>query len=375
MNSSSVDAPEDAFGLEIELEGQNLSSRRRAITDYWTVHNDGSLRAPNPEDMAIEYVFHRPLGLQDTTTALTNMMTFLNQDNVTVFESERTSIHVHVNVLQNTLKDILNFIVLSIIFDELFVGQNGPERVGNNFCLRAKDAKGQLIQIRQQIENTGFPFSIDQANRYNSVNIASLNRFGTIEFRSLECTIDLQRVLHWVNTLNTLKQFAKTFNSPEEIIYYFSSWGNEEFIDRVLGPYAEKYKAVPHYGDMLFRGVRIAQEIAYCTDWKRINRNQERMMGNIRVDVTEDRPVSQLPTATTRRQRFDPSRLSIEDAPAQYSMREQIERASPPPVPERTAEMLEAYNRMLNLERERARQSEIERESDEEARWIGRSTY
>lgn len=258
----------DIFGVEIELEGKGVENPTDAIYDYWTAHNDNSLRKLKPGDGAIEYVFSKPYDLKTTEVAVSRMMAFLNGPKITVYDSYRTSIHVHLNFGIEPFRVIYNFMALSLILDELLVSQNGEHRIGNNFCLRAKDALGQVTELTQSIEGGHAFFSLQPNNRYSSINFASLLKFGSIEFRSLECTTHEGRVMHWIKTLNRIKEISRTYRNPAEVIQQFSMFGPREFLSHVLGPYAIKYANVPGVESMLRNGMRIAQDFAYCSAWK-----------------------------------------------------------------------------------------------------------
>lgn len=261
----------DLFGVEIELEGKKVITEEPFVTKFWAQHHDGSLRSAKngPQyDQCIEYVFKHPLTRDETVEALTSLLTYLKSPGVKVFDSYRTSIHVHVNCMAETFRTIVNFITLSIIFDELFVSQNGQYRIGNNFTLRTRDAEGQLNDLIYSITNYANPFSgINAHHRYSSVNIASLGKFGTMEFRSLECTTDLERVIHWVDTCQALKVAARTYRDPRDIIETFSRKDSTDFIKFNLGDQAAKYLAVPDRIDMLHTGMRLAQDFAFCSEW------------------------------------------------------------------------------------------------------------
>jgi len=265
----------ELFGVEIELEGKGgISLMTNELYEYWSPHNDGSLRKLKPGDEAIEYVFKEPLTYEHTAKAIKMMTTFLTRPQVVVYDSYRTSIHVHVNCMSDTLLHVYNFITLAILFDELFVSQNGDHRIGNNFCLRARDAEGQVEDLINSIQKTGAVFSVDAHHRYSSVNFASLAKFGTVEFRSLECTTDPIRIMHWINTINSLKKASRTFENPQEIVRKFSQMDINEFMYQTLGVSAPKYMAVPGYQHMLFDGMRLAQDFAFCSDW--VSKPQEK---------------------------------------------------------------------------------------------------
>lgn len=258
----------EMFGVEVELEGMGgIAKPTLEVNNLWAVHQDGSLRKMGPLDEAIEYVTRQPYDRAKTAAAVKVLMDFLNKPGLKVYDSYRTSIHVHVNCLADTQLHVCNFITLCLLFDELFVSQNGEHRIGNNFCLRAKDAQGQVVELIRSIEMNGNVFGVNPNHRYSSINFASLTKFGTVEFRSLECTTDPIRIMHWIRTIDYLKQASREFKDPQDIIRKFSQVSLHEFCYLVLGPQASKYIKVPGYEEMLFNGMRIAQEFAFCSKW------------------------------------------------------------------------------------------------------------
>jgi len=257
----------DAFGIEVELEGQNLNAPI-SVQTFWTPHHDGSLRKFKHGDYAIEFVSRQPYPYLMTQKSINVLFSWLNSPEVKVYESYRTSIHVHVNYAMETYRTIYNAMTLSLILDELLVSQNGEHRIGNNFCLRAKDAMGQVIDLIRSIERGHNFFDLSANDRYSSINFAALLKFGSIEYRSLECTTHEGRLMHWIRTLQYIKDSARLYKNPTEIIQQFSQKGPYDFLQDVLSSSALKYFNVPGFYNMLFNGMRIAQDFAYCSDWK-----------------------------------------------------------------------------------------------------------
>lgn len=258
----------DVFGIEIELEGQNISVPPPAVHNAWAQHQDGSLRKLHPGDEAIEYVSRSPRDLATTETTLAELLAYLNKPPAKVYDSYRTSVHVHVNCAQETLRTIYNFMTLSFLMDELLVSQNGEHRIGNNFCLRAKDALGQLVALTTSIENGKEFFNFGANERYSSINFASLMKFGSIEFRSMECTLHHGRIMHWIRTLQRMKERSRQFKDPTDVIQLYSRLGPHAFLQDVLGPYAMKYVNVQDMDNMLHNGMRLAQDLAYSSTWE-----------------------------------------------------------------------------------------------------------
>lgn len=265
----------DSFGVEVEVEGKNLVSIPMSVGQFWHVHDDNSLRKLKPNDHAVEYVCRRPFAMKEVREAITTLFDFLNKHPAVVYNSYRTSVHVHLNFGLETFRTVYNFMTLALILDELFVSQCGPHRIGNNFCLRAKDALGQIMMLRDSIQSGNSFFQLGgQTERYSSINFTSLTKFGSIEFRSLECTTHEGRLMHWIGTLDYLKQHAKTYNNPIDIIQQFSQRGPKEFLKQALGPFSHKYIGVPGMEEMLMDGVRVAQDLAYCSAWNEVRRRK-----------------------------------------------------------------------------------------------------
>ncbi|CAM6031251.1 unnamed protein product [Sphagnum compactum] len=129
--------------------------------------------------------------------------------------------------------------------------ENGDTRIGNNFCLRTRDAEGQITELVSSIKSSGHIVFLNNSNRYSATNFASLIKFGTIEFRSLECTTDIDRVVHWIKTVQALKMAAREYDNPREIIAQFSRMGIHKFIRHNLQDCAYKYLNLPGYSQMM----------------------------------------------------------------------------------------------------------------------------
>lgn len=260
----------EMYGIEIELEGKNIlgPTQDPKFTKLWEAVTDNSLKAYKPGDQTIEYRFIKPLDLDGTELALKMIEEGLTKPDVTIYHTGRTSVHVHVNMLNDSMATIYNYITLLSIFDELLVSQNGKHRIGNNFCLRAKDAEGFLISMSQSLAHYGNLSALQHNNRYSSVNVMSLFKQGTIELRSMECTIDRQRLMHWVKTLAAIKDAAKDYKNPLEIVGAFSQFGPERFFLKTLGAHAVRYMKVVDRHRMLFHGMRLVQELANSTTWE-----------------------------------------------------------------------------------------------------------
>lgn len=250
---------EGDLGIEIEVEGRNLPFLR----NYWNNERDGSLQG----EESAEYVLQRPMTLEDVRKALDYLEKEYRENNTRVDETIRAGVHVHVNCQKLTMTQLYSFMTVYLVLENILVKWCGEARCGNVFCLRASDAEWLLTSIRMAAEGRKFKGQFHSDNlRYASMNVKALGDYGSLEFRSMRGTRNLDLIYLWAKTLLELREFAKGFNNPAEIIEAFSIKGPNKFMKDALG---ESYKhfSMPDEDRLLWEGMRNAQDIAYCADW------------------------------------------------------------------------------------------------------------
>lgn len=249
------------LGIEIEVEGNNLPHCDR----WWRNEEDGSLKGEETR----EYVLDVPQNLAGVRQALDYLDGLYRTHKSRVDDTVRAGVHVHVNCQQLTLTQLYNFITVYLILENVLVHWCGEYREGNLFCLRATDAEYLLAQIKASIKDPRRQlrqrFHRDEL-RYASMNLKALGDYGSVEFRAMRGTRDLDLIYKWAETLLGLREFAKTFESPADIIQQFSLGGRDAFMQAALG---KNYRDFVCDGQeaMLWEGMRNAQDIAYSTDW------------------------------------------------------------------------------------------------------------
>ena len=259
------------IGLEIECEGMNLFG---APIQYWSCHNDGSLR--NYKDHPpIEYVLREPIERSEVPKALTYLSKKLKEAGSEIAYSPRTSVHVHVNCQDLTLKQIYQYICLYLIFEERLVEFSGPDRIGNLFCLRAKDAEHFLTVMESAIQTENFNEFFSNELRYTSCNTASLGKFGSLEFRSMRGTVDQELIQLWVDILLCLKDKALDYDNPVEIVEDFLDLGTENFLVKVFGSRKDILPIFIDWPDRhrsMWDGLRMMRDVAYAIKWEKQNK-------------------------------------------------------------------------------------------------------
>jgi hypothetical protein len=226
------------FGIEIEAEGKNM---REVHNKYWKTVDDGSLRGHYP-DKSAEFVINKPITREEVEPALDSLIQEL--EGATFDFSFRTSVHVHVNVQDLTEAQTLNMIYAYLLLEEPLVNFCGRERKGNRFCLRVVDAEDTVEVLRTGF-NGGLQYLMAQdpnAVRYSALNIASLRKYGSIEFRAMRGNIDKEVIKDWTEALYALKAYAITKKSPKEILQEYQALDADGFMRQVLGGLYQTFK-------------------------------------------------------------------------------------------------------------------------------------
>lgn len=194
------------IGLEIELENY----LEPVYTDkYWTSKTDGSLR-----NYGVEFV-SQPLRTKQIPYAIEYLKENLYYYNNPDF-SDRTSIHVHLNVRDFTIERLKIFLLLYCIFEKHFFNIAGTKRENNIFCI-------PLYKTEQCISLEEFSDILIDWSKYNALNLgcvlgSNVNpRFGTVEFRHLYGTLDTSIIYPWINSIVHLREYSLLI-SLEELI-------------------------------------------------------------------------------------------------------------------------------------------------------------
>lgn len=190
--------PKGNYGLEIEAEFKALP-----VLDVnervWYVKQDGSLRKNG-----LEFVSKKPLTKEESYAALNEL---LDSQIFTkhYYTSPRTSTHIHVNAQNWSKTQLLNVLFAYYLFEAVFMKIAGRGRIGNLFCLTMREApeisKAVKLVIQEDWKSLANKFDI---YKYSALNLATLTKFGTIEFRAFKGTNDKRSILIWLNLIDEL---------------------------------------------------------------------------------------------------------------------------------------------------------------------------
>lgn len=262
------------IGIELEIEADNLPDQH-LLGGWWRKERDGSLRGESAE-----YVLNTPVMPQQIHTALSALELAFKANDTKIRPTYRAGVHVHINVQDLTPTQLLTFIASYIILEDVFIGFCHASRRGNHFCLGTADAGYVLDKLAEAVTNKDFSIFQTDALRYASINLTSLSRYGSVEFRSLESTADWSRIQVWVLALYQLKVFALTVKHPTDVLGEASCKGFINFAKTMLdASYVHFEKFVTEKS--IQSGIRKIQYALFSYPWGKPNLDIFRMEKNI----------------------------------------------------------------------------------------------
>ena len=184
-------------GAELEIEGVRDWSKAWCADNGVNIENDGSLRNGGKEFLL------PPSKLKQLSTLFEEFHGRLEIRGEAF--SARTSTHVHVNCLYCTEEQVRDLLYLYAIFEPLAFAYVGEDRRENIHCM--------------PLWSTNMPnhyalatrFIHQKWHKYTALNLLPLNELGTVEFRHLYGTKDVNVFTTWLEFLETLWTEAQSW--------------------------------------------------------------------------------------------------------------------------------------------------------------------
>lgn len=146
--------------------------------------------------------------------------------------SERTSIHVHVNVRDLSLKEVRRFILVYALLEPLFFEFVGEKRKGSIYCVPLS------YTYLPSLYKKSVPELLDKwnNNKYTAFNILPIRNFGTVEFRHLYGTNDQATFYTWLSAIKELYEYVLNVQPEIDIVDILSSGEYVSNIAKVAVP-------------------------------------------------------------------------------------------------------------------------------------------
>ena len=226
---------ESLLGIEVEVENATLyNPESDSRSNYWSHKEDHSLR-----NNGREFIFMEPLYGADAVSAVEFIVE--KAESLKWKISERTGLHVHLDVRNLELNNFRAFCVAYSLMEPLIYNWVGDKRHENMFCLPWYAADYDLenfsnILPRADKDAASARNVIQGIRKYSGLNLAALVTFGTVEFRHLKTTFDKQRILDWLNIILSLKIFAQYHTKPVlDIVKYGRVYGPRALAMKIFG--------------------------------------------------------------------------------------------------------------------------------------------
>lgn len=233
-------APSTFVGVEVELE---YCTDKSKIPSTWVKIVDSSLKIEG-----IEYVT-RPIQVKYLEVELIRLFKGIPHSKPTT----RCSIHVHLNVRDFTLEELEKFLILYLIFERSLYRVSG-DRWHNNFCVPLYNYP---ISVKEMLHSLSKGEFYNSWFKYYGLNLSPIfggesSKIGTIEFRHLIGTKDINHILLWVNLITSLKIAAKRMNIvqlKQRIIDMNNTSDYNTLVEEVFRSHSTVIKEQPTFKD------------------------------------------------------------------------------------------------------------------------------
>lgn len=193
--------PSLLYGVELEIE--NVPHWSDLEISGMTSVEDGSLRNDGREFIT------KPMTFSVLAHVLNRFFNLAELDEHNY--SDRTSVHVHANCQNLTVEQILSIILLYSVTERLFYAYAKEDRDKNIFCVPLHETMISSASIEPILENPsslGKILNLKRWMKYTGLNLLPLFTYGTIEFRHLAGTSNMDHILTWCNLIGCLFTYA-----------------------------------------------------------------------------------------------------------------------------------------------------------------------
>lgn len=241
------------IGIEVEMEGQNFVTPKG-----WEAKNDNSLRGNS-----IEWIFNRPVSLELARRRIERLYKYNLNSGAKLSPSPRCATHVHFNCQSLTSNQVFSLAFFWYIFEGMLVRWCGEDRECNTFCLRAEDAEEIVDNLAKGFRYNDLISIVANWGKYSGLNLGTLSKFGSAEFRSLKTPRDYEKIIKWLDILHTLYNFAINVENVREFIEGLSATGYKDVINGTFGELVGKEFNYPDLEYLILKSLRTVQFAIY----------------------------------------------------------------------------------------------------------------
>lgn len=256
--------PDTKLGLEFEFEDvlMGLDAVPVELQPYWAMHPEPSLKRHG-----MEFVFAQPMFGKDVMDALECLLEAAR--NYKWACTKRTGFHVHMDVRNLEHPQLVGFNLIYAIIEPVLFRWIGDRREDSIFCIPWYKAWaevqhiGRLLSLlnKQSDQTKG---QAENCARYAGLNLQALAKYGSVEFRHMKTTLDINRLMAWINMILSIKQAALLMPTSDGAILEMAERdGGRRFVGRVFGELAPLLDYPNMDDDVINIGLPVAQELIH----------------------------------------------------------------------------------------------------------------
>lgn len=248
------------LGIEVEQEYEGDGARHSVTRNTpalnnaeWRVTRDGSLR-----NYGVEFVSNILYPYQ-VRSSLQTLLPVLDRGTY----SWRSGIHVHVECADMSAEQLRSMAQLYAVMEPLIFAWEGTNRQESRFCVPWYTAPRGVHEMFTAINSNDadlISMSLNSFGKYTSLNMIPLTRQGTVEFRHMQTTGDLDKIIEYVNMCLGIVSAGK--QNLDALSVLSSSTDAASFISSIFGDYCPTLGRGTADTDLLWRGVDVANTIA-----------------------------------------------------------------------------------------------------------------
>lgn len=188
-------------GIELEIENASAD---------WVVAGMRVVRDESLRNNGLEFVTS-PMTYSNMYHVLNTFFSKAPDINANCY-SDRTSIHVHTNCLDLTPDQLATVCLLYQVFERLLYNFAGGERDKNIFCVPWSQANltYNLINKIKSCNHTSRDW-----HKYTGLNLIPLFEQGSIEWRHMPGTNDINRIMIWLALIGSIYAYARTHSCEQ----------------------------------------------------------------------------------------------------------------------------------------------------------------
>lgn len=200
-------------GIEIELEDFRHNGNLGALEGWWDEHAEGSLVNGR------EFVLFPPRNGKELDIGINKFFDV----GFRYTGGERTSVHVHTNMLDGTtVGQFRSMFVLAYLLEGAIYRIADENRKWAGYSCPLIDMGPSRLNKILNAQTLGVFHSglVGKAHeeKYYGFNCVSLSKHGTMEFRYFPCTDEKDVMYQWLNLCLEIKAASMEFNDPADLL-------------------------------------------------------------------------------------------------------------------------------------------------------------